>query len=258
MIGDLAPAINTEKELERRQRDRMEQLLEKVANVLPKLAGEEGWAGGEEGEPSRLGIGHPQAIHGGQLVSRMDTNAVIQGEYGARIATAVVKVAERVEKGIPRVVAASTTAPGRSSSSDSSTLPGACVLKQVRKAAGRMHSADLAPGALTASTKQQPHIQVAITPIGAPADSEWESAPSAPPKPSKGNMMVDTGAGITLVTKQWAEAHKLKISAPSAGKVYGAAGSEVAIVGTTAFTVQLTPTLEVDLANVSVSAGNFY
>ena len=71
-------------------------------------------------------------------------------------------------------------------------------------------------------------------------------------------MMVDTGAGITLVTKQWAESHKLKISKPSAGKVYGAAGSEVAIVGTTAFTVQLTPTLEVDLANVSVSAGNFY
>ena len=70
--------------------------------------------------------------------------------------------------------------------------------------------------------------------------------------------MIDTGAGITLVTKQWAEAHRLKVSAPSAGKVYGAAGSEVEIVGTTAFTVQLTPTLEVDLANVCVSSGAFY
>ena len=30
------------------------------------------------------------------------------------------------------------------------------------------------------------------------------------------------------------------------------------IVGTTAFTVQLTPTLEVDLANVCVSSGSFY
>ena len=83
----------------------------------------------------------------------MDTNAVVQGDYCARIATAVVQVAERVERGIPRVITASATIPSRPSP-DSSTLPGACVLKQVRKAAGRMHSADLAPGALTASTKQ--------------------------------------------------------------------------------------------------------
>ena len=81
----------------------------------------------------------------------MDTNVVLSGEYGARIATAVAKVAERVEKGIPRVIAGAATP---DSAGKSSALPGACILKQVRKAAGRMHSADLAPGALTASTKQ--------------------------------------------------------------------------------------------------------
>ena len=80
----------------------------------------------------------------------MDTTAVVQGEYQARIATAVVKVAELVEQGVPRVVAGAATS---GSPPKSSFLPGACVLKQVRKAAGRMHSADLAPGALTASTK---------------------------------------------------------------------------------------------------------
>ena len=147
----------------------------------------------------------------------------------------MVKVADLVEQGVPRVVAGAATSGGQPKNSP---LPGACILKQVRKAAGRMHSADLAPGALTASTKQQPHIQVAITPIGSPANSKWESATTnSSPKPSRGNMMIDTAAGITLVTKQWAEAHKLKVSAPSAGKVYGAAGSEVEIVGTTAFTV---------------------
>ncbi len=71
-------------------------------------------------------------------------------------------------------------------------------------------------------------------------------------------MLVDTGAGITLVTKAWAEAHGLKISAPLPTSVYGAAGQAVDVVGTTSFTVQLSPTLEIDVANVSVSSGSFY
>ena len=70
--------------------------------------------------------------------------------------------------------------------------------------------------------------------------------------------MIDTGAGITLVTKGWAEAHGLRIQAPLPTSVYGAAGQQVDVVGTVSFTVQLSPTLEMDVANVSVSAGSFY
>ena len=49
--------------------------------------------------------------------------------------------------------------------------------------------------------------------------------------------MVDTGAGITLVTKTWAEAHGLRITSPSSASVFGAAGQAVDVVGTTSFTV---------------------
>lgn len=78
------------------------------------------------------------------------------------------------------------------------------------------------------------------------------------PSPTKGYMMVDSGAAITMITKKWAEAHGLRISPSSKVNVKGAAGQDVNVVGTTALTVQLTPTLEVDLAEVLVSEGEFY
>ncbi len=40
--------------------------------------------------------------------------------------------------------------------------------------------------------------------------------------------------------------------------VRGAAGHDVEVLGTTSFNLQLSPTLEVDLANVVVSEGEFY
>ena len=78
------------------------------------------------------------------------------------------------------------------------------------------------------------------------------------PAATKGNMMVDSGAGITLVTKVWAEAHGLRISAPPLTSVRGAAGQAVEVIGTVSMTLQLSPTLEVDVANVAVSTGAFY
>lgn len=71
-------------------------------------------------------------------------------------------------------------------------------------------------------------------------------------------MLVDTGAGLTLVTKVWAEAHGLKISPPSPTDIRGAGGSAVEVVGSTSMTLQLTPTLEIDVADVTVSSGTFY
>ncbi len=55
LIGNSLSAEDVEKEAEKRQRDRMEQLLGQVAKALPKLVG----AGeGDFGEPERFGLGY--------------------------------------------------------------------------------------------------------------------------------------------------------------------------------------------------------
>lgn len=107
-----------EKEAEKRQRNRMEQLLEHVVKALPRLIGtdDEGY-----GEESRFGVGYSKDTAG-----KMNVGAVLQGEHGARIATAVVKVAQKVEKGVRRIVAATAT-PGNQARS--SAIPGSCTIK---------------------------------------------------------------------------------------------------------------------------------
>ncbi len=98
-----------------------------------------------------------------------------------------------------------------------------------------------------------------MAPLGGAPSSKWEdSAAKALLGATGGHMMVDTGAAVTLVTKRWAEAHGLKVSPTSGVAIKGAAGHAVEVVGTTSFTVQLAPTLEVDVAGVTVSAGDFY
>jgi predicted aspartyl protease len=71
-------------------------------------------------------------------------------------------------------------------------------------------------------------------------------------------MMVDTGAAVTMVTKRWAELHGLKVSNDKRVTIRGAGGQNVEVIGTTAFTVQLAPTLEMDVADVVVSEGELY
>ena len=75
---------------------------------------------------------------------------------------------------------------------------------------------------------------------------------------TKGSAMIDTGASITLVTRKWAEAHGLAVT-PAAGiSISGANGNPVQVVGTCAMTLQVAPTLELDLSGVNVSSGDFY
>ena len=71
-------------------------------------------------------------------------------------------------------------------------------------------------------------------------------------------MMVDTGAAVTLVTKLWAETHGLKVSPTTGVTIRGADGQVLEVAGTTQMTLQLSPTLEVDVTGVTVSSGNFY
>jgi hypothetical protein len=101
---------------------------------------------------------------------------------------------------------------------------------------------------------QQPHIEVAVQATGGSA-SKWEDGK---PAPTKGHMMIDTGAAVTLVTTKWASDHGLRVNDGKKLSIRGAGGGNVKVLGTTAFTVQLTPTLEVDLADVIVSEGDFY
>ncbi len=93
-----------------------------------------------------------------------------------------------------------------------------------------------------------------VQPPGA-GSSKWEDGK---PAPSKGHMMVDTGAAVTIVTEKWAAAHGLRVTPGKKINIRGAGGAEVETLGVTTFTVQVSPTLELDLSEVVVSVGDFY
>ena len=69
--------------------------------------------------------------------------------------------------------------------------------------------------------------------------------------------MVDTGAAVTIVTEKWAAAHGRRTT-PGKIQIRGAGGANVETLGTATFTVQVSPTLELDLSDVVVSVGDFY
>ena len=71
-------------------------------------------------------------------------------------------------------------------------------------------------------------------------------------------MMVSTSVAITLLMKKWADAHGLTVKEKAAKYISGTDGMVVKIVGTTSMTLLLVPTLEVDVANITVCLGNFY
>ena len=106
----------------------------------------------------------------------------------------------------------------------------------MRTPSGKLSSAR-AVGAST-NQQQQPHIAVAVAPLGPAAPSKWEDPEAtAVVQATKGNMMVDTGAAVTLVTKAWADVHGLRISPPQGVSIRGAAGHSVEVVGTTQMTL---------------------
>ena len=49
--------------------------------------------------------------------------------------------------------------------------------------------------------------------------------------------MTDTRAAITLITKEWADAHGLRVTPKDNKKVTGASGSPVVMLGVTLFTI---------------------
>lgn len=105
----------------------------------------------------------------------MNVDRVLGGAHGSRLAGAVTRIAEKVEAAVKGAVAAPVQA-GKSGG----VTPGACVIKQVRRANGRQHNAKLVPASNSASVNQQPHISVVVTPLGAAAPSKWEAAGSQP------------------------------------------------------------------------------
>ena len=80
--------------------------------------------------------------------------------------------------------------------------------------------------------------------------------PGAPP--TKGAMMMDTGASITLVTRKWVETHGLTITPVSGISIISANSAPVDMVGMCSMMVQLLPMLELDIGDVNMSSGNFY
>ena len=80
---------------------------------------------------------------------------------------------------------------------------------------------------------QQPHIEVAIQPSGG-GQSKWEAGK---PAPTKGHMMIDTGAAVTIVTEKWAAAHGLRVTPGKKVQIRGAGGANVETLEKTAFTI---------------------
>ena len=71
-------------------------------------------------------------------------------------------------------------------------------------------------------------------------------------------MMVDMGTAITLLIKQWADAHGLPMKEKVAKYISGTNGTVVKIIGTTSMTLLLVLNLELDVANVAICSDNFY
>ena len=71
-------------------------------------------------------------------------------------------------------------------------------------------------------------------------------------------MIVNTGAAITLLTKNWADAHGLTVKEKVAKYILGANRTVVKIVGMTSMIFLLAATFELDVANISICLGDFY
>ena len=70
--------------------------------------------------------------------------------------------------------------------------------------------------------------------------------------------MANMGLAIMLLTKKWVENHSLTMKEKVAKYILGAKATVVEIVSMTSISLLLTPTLEMDMANVAVCSGNFY
>ena len=70
--------------------------------------------------------------------------------------------------------------------------------------------------------------------------------------------MVDMGMVITLLTKKWADAHGLTMKERWLSTSLAPMELAVKIVGTTSMTLLLVPTLELDVANITICLDNFY
>ena len=73
-----------------------------------------------------------------------------------------------------------------------------------------------------------------------------------------GLMIVNTSVGIMQLTKKWADSHGLTMKKKAFEYIFGMNGITTQILGTTGISMLLTPTLEVDVANVALILGDLY
>ena len=158
------------------------------------------------------------------------------------MAEAIRGIASCVKDGVAKVVAPPCAA---RATTDGARALHAAVIKQVRHANRKLLVAKQVDG-VSPENYGQPYLGVAVAQM-------QSGAPS-----TKGAMMVDTGASITLVTRKWAETHGLKITPVSGISITGANGAPVDMIGTCSMTVQLSPTLELDVGDVNMSSSDFY
>ena len=70
--------------------------------------------------------------------------------------------------------------------------------------------------------------------------------------------MVNTGVAIVLLTKKWVDAYGLAMKEKVAKYISGANSRAVQIMGRNSISLLLAPTLEVDVATVTLCSGGFY
>ena len=145
-----------------------------------------------------------------------DIQQSLTGASGACMAEAIRGIASCVEDAVAKVVAPPRAA---RATMDGTRAPHAAVIKQVQHANRKLLMAKQVDGA-SPENYWEPYPGVAVA----------QMQPRAPA--TKGAMMVDTGASITLLTRKWAETHGLIITPVLGISITGANGAPVDMVGT--------------------------
>ena len=111
------------------------------------------------------------------------------------------------------------------------------IIKSARRPTSPIQPTKL--GHIPVPNDNLPFLEVAVlTSKGAQSGSKWDDPPRGGyegklgAKVTTGYMMVDTGASLTLLTKQWCAAHNLRVVDPkSIPDARGAGGSVISIIG---------------------------
>ena len=189
-----------------------------------------------------------------------ESTAAHRGSSVSAACSDALKIADAIEAKVQDVVA---------SSSQANSPPERSIIKSARRPSNTSKATTLEH--VRAPKDVCPHIRVSV--YANKPSSKWGSSSQAhqvhvmsdverklSSKLTTGYMMVDTGASITILSQKWCAVHGVQVmTTKNKPSVYAANGTAISITGTASFTLRLSPSLEIDLADVAVQdCGDYY